>query len=292
VRNLLAFKPARNQVGLTLVELMVAVALGAIVSIGIVQVLVSNRFSDDLNTSIATAQENGRFIVTRLRNDIMMAGYHNPLFPDLNDSVDLTEENSFLRNNVIVLPGDFALRANLGSSEGSGSSDDTLVISKQALQDCRGAKLGYLDDEEFYVVNEYFLEGDELRCRGFDGRVLRGQRIAIDHNNHEAVTLMEDVLSFQVMYGITASDVNATTGTPVKYIDASELAAAFDDNAHVVAVKIALIIKGDGDGFIESPAEFKLLNEDTITAPDKGLYQAFETTITLRNAKNFVRANI
>ncbi len=292
MRNLLAFKPARNQVGLTLVELMVAVALGAIVSIGIVQVLVSNRFSDDLNTSIATAQENGRFIVTRLRNDIMMAGYHNPLFPDLNDSVDLTEENSFLRNNVIVLPGDFALRANLGSSEGSGSSDDTLVISKQALQDCRGAKLGYLDDEEFYVVNEYFLEGDELRCRGFDGRVLRGQRIAIDHNNHEAVTLMEDVLSFQVMYGITASDVNATTGTPVKYIDASELAAAFDDNAHVVAVKIALIIKGDGDGFIESPAEFKLLNEDTITAPDKGLYQAFETTITLRNAKNFVRANI
>ncbi|MEM0909389.1 MAG: PilW family protein [Pseudomonadota bacterium] len=281
-----------KQQGLTLVELMIAVALGALVSIGIVQVLVGNRFSDDLNTSIASAQENGRFIVTRLRNDIMMAGYHNPLFPDLNDSVDVTEENAFVRNNVIPLPGDFTAWPTLGSKEGAATASDTLVISKQEQHDCRGKKLGYADDEEFFVVNEYFLESDELRCRGFDGRVLRGQRIAVDHNNHEAVTLMENVLSFQVMYGITASDVNATTGNPVKYIDASQLNVALNDNAHVVAIKIALIIKGDGDGFVETHADFKLLNEDSIAAPDKGLYQAFETTITLRNAKNFVRANI
>lgn len=281
-----------KQNGLTLVELMVAVALGALVSIGVVQVLVGNRFSDDLNTSIASAQENGRFIITRMRNDVMMAGYHNPLFPDLNADVDIVEESAFVRNNVIPLAGDFSSRANLGSQEGAGNANDVLVVSKQAQHDCRGYKLGYLDDEEFFVVNEYFLENDELRCRGFDGRVLRGQKSAIGHDNHKAVTLMENVLSFQVMYGITASNQNANTGTPVKYIDASELGNAFADNAHVVAVKIALIIKGDGDGFVETPTTFKLLNENPITAPDKGLYQAFETTITLRNAKNFVRANI
>ncbi|MEM0909530.1 MAG: PilW family protein [Pseudomonadota bacterium] len=278
--------------GLTLVELMVALALGALVAVSIVQALISNRLSDDLNKSIASAQENGRFIMTRLRNDLLNGAYYDPLSADLNRDVDVTEEAAFLRANFIPLPGTYASRAELGSIEGADANSDTLVIAMQGLRDCRGYKLGYDADEEFFVVNEYFLENNSLKCRGFDGRWLRGQKGPEGHNGHASVTLMENVLDFQVMYGITRTDVANTGGSPVRYIDASELAGALASNAYIVALKTAVIIKGDGDGFVSEPATFKIFEEDKKTAPDRGLYKAFQTTITLRNANYFVRGNI
>lgn len=280
------------QRGLTLVELMVAVALGALVALSIIQALVSNRMSDDLNKSIASAQENGRFIMTRLRNDIINGGYYDPLNRTFNRDADVAEEGAFLRANFIPLPGTFVSRPSLGAIEGSGADSDTLVVASQGLRDCRGYKLGYAADEEFFVVNEYFLEDNILRCRGFDGRWLRGKKGAEGHNGHNSVTLMENVLDFQVMYGITRTHDKTMQGSPVRYINASELVAALAANAHVVAVKIAVIIKGDGDGFVSEPATFKLFDEQKITAPDRGLYKAFQTTITLRNANYFVRGNI
>ena len=281
-----------SQRGLTLVELMVALALGSLVAISIIQALVSNRISDDLNKSIASAQENGRFIMTRLRNDILNAAYYDPLSANLNRDVDITEEAAFLRANFIPLPGDFVSRAGLGAIEGADGESDTLVVAMQGLRDCRGFKLGYAADEEFFVVNEYFLDNNSLRCTGFDGRWLRGQKAAEGHNGHASVTLMENVLDFQVMYGITRTDNVLAPGSPVRYIDASQIAAAKADGAYIVALKLAVVIKGDGDGFVTDPATFKIFDEDQITAPDRGLYKAFQTTITLRNANYFVRGNI
>lgn len=281
-----------HQRGLTLIELMVAVALGSLVAVSIIQALVSNRMSDDLNKSIASAQENGRFIMTRLRNDIINGGYYDPLNRNLNRDTDVVEEGAFLRANFIPLPGVFVSRPALGSIEGNGADSDRLVVGLQGLRDCRGYKLGYAADEEFFAVNEYYLEDNNLKCRGFDGRWLRGKKGAEGHNGHNAVTLMENVLDFQVMYGITRTDNKTMQGSPVRYIDASELVGAFAANAHVVALKVAVIIKGDGDGFVAEPATFKLFEEEKLTAPDRGLYKAFQTTITLRNANYFVRGNI
>jgi type IV pilus assembly protein PilW len=56
-----------------------------------------------------------------------------------------------------------------------------------------------------------------------------------------------------------------------------------------VSIRLAFVIKGEGDIRLDQAASFKLLNEDTLTAPDNGLYKSFETTITLRNMKNFAR---
>jgi type IV pilus assembly protein PilW len=77
----------------------------------------------------------------------------------------------------------------------------------------------------------------------------------------------------------------------VRYIEASDLPLAYADNATVVAVRLGIVIRGDGDVTLDQPATFRVLNENIITAPDNRYYRAFETTITLRNMRNFARGN-
>jgi type IV pilus assembly protein PilW len=277
-----------KQGGFSLIELMISLTLGLIISSAVVQVMISNNSTERLNRSIASAQENGRFIMARLRNDILMTGRYDMLQPDLNDDVDIVVEAAFVQNNPIPVVGDFSNGLTKGAIEGAGTASDTLMVTLQASKDCRGATHGY-DDEEFMVVNEYFLDGTSLKCRGFDGRVLRGLKAEVDAAT--AYTLLDDVTSFQVQYGITDNIVsNDNSARPVKFIDADSLAAEKAAGSLVVAIRIALLLKADSDVLISPVPQFKLLSEDPIQPSEERLYKQFETTITLRNSKNFVRS--
>jgi type IV pilus assembly protein PilW len=277
-----------KQSGFSLIELMISIALGLIISSAVVQVMISNNSTERLNRSIASTQENGRFIITRLRNDLIMTGRYDMLQPDLNTDVDMVVEAAFVHNNPIIVVGDFSDALNKGVKEGAGNASDTLMVALQARKDCRGATHGYVD-EEFMVVNEYFLEGTSLKCRGFDGRVLRGLKVEVDDDS--AYTLLDGVTSFQVQYGITdnlASQDNSAR--PVRFIEADLLGVEKTAGALVVAIRIALLIKADTDVIISPVSKFKLLNEEPVQPSEKRLYKQFETTITLRNSKNFARS--
>jgi type IV pilus assembly protein PilW len=277
-----------KQSGFSLIELMISLTLGLIVSAAVVQVMISNNSTERLNRSIASAQENGRFIIARLRNDLIMTGRYDMLRPELNKDVDIVVEAAFVHNNPIPIVGDFSNGLAKGVIEGAGTASDTLMVSLQASQDCRGASHGYAN-EEFLVVNEYFLEGTSLKCRGFDGRVLRGLKAVVDDDT--AYTLLDDVVSFQVQYGITDNIASKdNSARPVKFIDANTLAAEKTAGALVVAIRIALLLKADSDVVISPVPSFKLLNEDPIQPSEERLYKQFETTITLRNSKNFARS--
>lgn len=284
-------KSAVKQRGFTLIEVMISLALGLVISAAIIQIMISNNVTERLNRAVSSTQESGRYIVARMRDELLMVGMYDRLNPDLNNIVDIVEEESFVRNHPIPLPGDFTARAQLGAAQGVDGASDTLVISLQSDRDCRGYKLGYGADEDFYVVNEYFVSGNKLKCRGFDGRVVRGQKAATGHNGHAAFTILDDVLSLQVTYGMSDTAANNGAALPTQYIDASGLANAYAANKQVVSIRMAIVIKGEGNIRLDNAASFKLLNEDVITAPDNGLYKAFETTVTLRNMKNFARGS-
>jgi type IV pilus assembly protein PilW len=281
-------KSYRKQHGFSLIELMISLTLGLVVSAAVVQVMISNNSTERLNRAIASAQENGRFIVARLRNDLLMTGRYDQLRPELNKDEDIVIEASFVQNNPIPVVGDFVDDLTKGSIEGADGDSDVLMVVMQAAQDCRGATHGYVD-EEFLVVNEYFLDGTSLKCRGFDGRVLRGLKAAVDGDS--AYTLLDDVTSFQVQYGVTDNIISQdNSARPVKFIDADTLAAEKAAGALVVAIRIAVLLKADSDVLIDPVPKFKLLNEDPIQPAEKRLYKQFETTITLRNSKNFARS--
>lgn len=278
----------KQQSGFSLIELMISLTLGLIVSAAVVQVMISNNSTERLNRSIASAQENGRFIIARLRNDLVTTGRYDILRPELNKDVDIVVEAAFVNNNPIPVVGDFSNGLAKGVVEGADGASDTLMVVMQASQDCRGATHGYVN-EEFMVVNEYFLDGTSLKCKGYDGRVLRGLKAVVDDDS--AYTLLDDVISFQVQYGITDNIASKdNSARPVKFIDADVLGAEKNAGALVVAIRIALLLKADSDVLISPVPQFKLLNEDPVQPAEERLYKQFETTITLRNSKNFARS--
>jgi type IV pilus assembly protein PilW len=68
-----AIRNLRNSAGVTLIELMVAMVLGLIVAAGIVTVFLSTSKSNRVQNQMARLQEEGRFAVTRLKDDLRMA---------------------------------------------------------------------------------------------------------------------------------------------------------------------------------------------------------------------------
>lgn len=63
----------RRQRGVTLIELMVAMVLGLIVAAGVITVFMSTSKSNRVQNQMARLQEEGRFAVTRLKDDLRMA---------------------------------------------------------------------------------------------------------------------------------------------------------------------------------------------------------------------------
>lgn len=67
--------PRTRQVGVTLVELMVAMAIGLVLTAGIGQIYLGTRNVYRINENAARLQENGRFAIDELNRDIRMAGF-------------------------------------------------------------------------------------------------------------------------------------------------------------------------------------------------------------------------
>lgn len=65
----------RHNRGFSLIELMIAMVLGLLLSTGIFTVFSGNKQSSDLNTTMADMQENARFALNQLSSDIRMSGF-------------------------------------------------------------------------------------------------------------------------------------------------------------------------------------------------------------------------
>lgn len=67
--------PQRYSSGLSLIELMIALLIGSILLIGVVQVFAASRTAYQLSEGMSRTQENGRFALDYLQRDIRMAGH-------------------------------------------------------------------------------------------------------------------------------------------------------------------------------------------------------------------------
>ncbi|WP_199912414.1 MULTISPECIES: PilW family protein [Stenotrophomonas] len=65
----------RQAAGLSLIEMMVAMVIGLVLMLGVVQVFIASRTASRLAEGNARAQENGRFALEFLQRDIRMAGH-------------------------------------------------------------------------------------------------------------------------------------------------------------------------------------------------------------------------
>lgn len=274
---------AVSQKGFTLVEMLISLTLGLIVTGSLVQVYQSNNKLQTYNYALSAIQQDGRYLISALRQSLSPVGMYNEFSSALERSVDVDIEAKFIKSNPIVMEGQFDVDPTLGANEGSGSNPDTLVVNLMATDTCTGSSLDFVDGDEFHVVNEYYLDGSTLRCRGHDGRYLRGLK-----NNGSAglsVALLENVYNFQVLYGVSQAVGGVETGAVTSWVTEERLAAFVnaDGELPVVALKIAVLIKNDDEITVESPRKLKLLGHAAFEAESDGLYRVFETVILLRN---------
>lgn len=133
----------KNQQGLSLVELLIAMALGLVLMGGVIHVFLSSRMVFSTQQAISRVQESGRLAMEFIAEDTRMAGYMGCLDRTIQPEIAITTPDAFWENfeePVRGYPsGDLPVGLNLNPAPVDGS--DTLVI-----RSARGA-MHYLSEK-------------------------------------------------------------------------------------------------------------------------------------------------
>lgn len=242
-----------SQHGFTLVEIMVAMAIGLFLIAGVYKMFIANRQSYTIQDNMSRLQDNGRFAVNQLSDIIRMAGF----------KADPADTTTF--STGFATP---ALTGNDGT--GAGGSDKISVSFQAATDgttvDCLGTAFPSTTPPAM-VTNQFYIATDvngvrNLYCSRLSPTVTSGQ------------PLVEDVANMQISYGVDTNNDGAANF----FVAAGNVT----DWAQVVGVRLSLLVTTPEDN-ITSAAQTYQYNGTTVTAGDNRLYQVFTITIALRN---------
>lgn len=91
-------KFSKTQRGLSLIELMVAVLIGTLLLIGLVEIFGASRTAYQLSQGLARVQENGRFAMDFVQRDLRMAGH----LGCINDQARFLPENDIASRSALA----------------------------------------------------------------------------------------------------------------------------------------------------------------------------------------------
>ncbi len=126
----------QRNAGFTLVELMIAMAIGLLLMAGAIGMLSQFRDGHRFLDGFSEVQENGRFAVQFVSRDVRMAGF----------------------------PADtFAGQAIIGTNDDGGNGSDSITVSLESGLDCLGNAVA---GAPAVAINRYFIATNQLRCTG------------------------------------------------------------------------------------------------------------------------------
>ena len=105
--------------GFTLIEIMIALGIGAFLLSGIFQIFISLKYTDRLSSSLSRIQESGRTAMEFMANDIRMTGYKGCADPVLKENVNIVAKTPPTTDFV-----DLALRGFDVTANGWATGDD------------------------------------------------------------------------------------------------------------------------------------------------------------------------
>ena len=252
--------------GFTLIELMIALLLGLLLSLAAIQLLMTNQRVFSLQDAVTSVNEDGQMVLRYIASDVRNAGRGSQIEGFVQPVVlQLDIEDS--EGNSVAFE----------SSDGGDGGNDELVVSYLAQGACQGADLtsGGANPEGEIVVNRYYVVNEVLRCSSLR-RLASGAYQALSPG---AVDLISGVESFQVLYGVDTNIDNAIGAT--KYVTATDLAAS----DAIVAIRLAILLRSS-DNRLPDPEgvqTFFVLDQEVETLEDRGLHRLFSTTAQVRN---------
>ncbi|MAZ69679.1 PilW family protein [Porticoccus sp.] len=241
-----------RQYGLSMVELLVAMALGLLLTVGALQMMLASQQLYDTTDSQSRIQENGRFALDFLSREISKASYQT-------NDVDV-ENRTFLTE----------ICADACTEDTTGLAGDQIaaVFNPENDRDCADNTVGPDD----IIANVFYVDTVDgisaLNCRGFN----------LESNSWIGVgqPLVDGVESLQILYR-----VELPVGDSFSYVSADDVT----DWADVTAVRVAVLVNNGqeiGSGNLETRT-FTLLDAGPFSLTDKHERQVYSTTITLNN---------
>ncbi|KPJ92751.1 MAG: hypothetical protein AMJ53_08760 [Gammaproteobacteria bacterium SG8_11] len=107
-----------KQTGMTLVEIMIALTLGLVLTAGVIQLFIASKQTYRMNEAMASVQESGRYALETISRDLRMAGYQGCADPGSVPSKSIVRYNSPTAN---------LLQTAITGTEGSAASDSLSV---------------------------------------------------------------------------------------------------------------------------------------------------------------------
>ena len=310
-----------RQRGLTLVEILVAVVVGLVLTAGAVQIFISSKQAYRTTEALSRIQENGRYALNFLAKDLRRSDFFGCVDQaatrnnisagapfDFNDPpVEGTEgggapDSITLRmasnaNNAAVAQQMPNTAANLFLTNSAGIQDGDILI----VSDCEAADIFMVTNNNTNNNNLQHNSGVSIngisnstqtfsRSYGTSARVFaaseRTYSIVNDTLqrtvNGTVQPLVDNVEGMQILYGVDSNN----TGTANTYVDAGNLGlpgggAAFIWD-QVVAVRVELLVRSNEDNLLNQAQQY-VYDGTTTTAGDLRLRQVFSKTVALRN---------
>ena len=244
------FQSVVKQTGVTLIELMLALAISSILMLGVSSIYISSKRGYKIQDNLARQQENSRFSLQILMRDLRMAGY----------------PKTTIKNPIMTAASETA--------DGGGTAPDMITVQYEASVDCLGQPLTLAanacadDASKICAINKYYIATDannnkNLYCLGNGGA------------NPDVIA--ENVTNLQIEYGVD----NNTTGTANGYFSWNDLTT--NDIPNIVSIRFALLSQTPNDVKKVDISKNYLLLGQTIATNDKRYHQVYTNTVLLRN---------
>ena len=265
---------ALAQAGLTLIELMVAMALGLLIALAAAAALLVSRqgfFAVDAGSQL---RDNARYAQDIVQRVGVQAGFKNVFFTSATNAPRTTEPHVFGINNAKRSTSNGWDESSGWGTNDAGKNSDILVLRAQTstasavstasdgtMIDCLGVAPAAVPTSEY----DRFISILHVQASSDGEPALMCSREAAG-GGFEAQPLVQGVESFQVLYGVDNVVANtAPTGTtdsvPDRYLRADQLTvtgdqeATYDNWRRVRSLRIGLVLRSQPGSAIDTTTQ-------------------------------------
>ncbi|MBI3729875.1 MAG: PilW family protein [Burkholderiales bacterium] len=304
--------------GRTLIEVMIAMAIGLVISLAVTSLFVSNSQTYRIFDDKSLMEEDGRMALNILAVHVRQAGYGNLMnsgfqadsgggSTDYNPGVIAANEavrgctGGFVSetgdptqcNNTSTTPDAFLIKYvasgdNTNSVSASGVAVPTDCLGQTIASSASGT---YIVENRFYVASNPSTSRRELYCAG-NGGVGFGVTPL-----NAGQPFMENVVDMKITYGYDQQGTkSANSFFSAASLESPTVPEPMSNGAlvdqtinpwetkwgRVVSAKICLVMRSANDNLTPAPTKYTDCSGTVVTATDKRLYTTFSTVVALR----------
>lgn len=292
---------AASIAGFTLIELMISLVLGLLISAAVMQVYLVNTRTITVQQSASEVQDSSIFAMQSIEEHLRLANLGNPIdyITDTTDhgGIVLTQTNLGASNTTDAKF--FTIDASTGPSNIDGKPSDQLVIqykniTPHAMYDCEGEEINPGSSD--WVVERYFVRDisnsktattKDLALACSAGRVDTDGNITDGFEDNGAI-IVTAVDQFKILLGVQAAVDELTYLPPSVYLDIEQPSSG--QKPAITGVKLGMIVRSSTPLITDTDAdEFTLLGSEHALIEDdsrkKYYRRSYESTVLLRSAR-------